>query len=84
MFEVLRPHLAEAPFPAAVREVIVDLVRRIERIEKGRGKIARAARSALAPDAQPLQDLIDRLFYAMAGLTDDEAAGLEGRLAGML
>ncbi len=35
-------------------------------------------------DAQPYQDFIDRLFYRMAGLTEDESAGLEERLARML
>ena len=38
----------------------------------------------LAPPAHPLQDLIDRILYALAGLTATEAAGLEQRLAGML
>jgi hypothetical protein len=41
-------------------------------------------RSALCPDAQPYQDLIDRLLYAMAGLSEEEAGGLEERLARML
>ena len=53
-------------------------------IEAARGEIARAERSKLAPEAQPLQDLIDRLFYAMAGLSDIEAGRLEARLSQML
>ncbi len=53
-------------------------------IESERGEIRRVARSALDPAAQPYQDLIDRLLYAMAGLTNDEAAMLEERLAVML
>ena len=44
----------------------------------------RAARSALAPAAQPYQDLIDQLVCEMAGLSADEAKALEGRLASML
>ena len=68
----------------AVRDLIVELVHRITPIEAGRGDIARTDRSHLDPAAQPYQDLIDRLFYAMAGLTDDEAKGLEDRLARML
>ena len=36
------------------------------------------------PEAQPYQDLIDRIFYRMAGLTDVEAQGLENRLREML
>ena len=52
--------------------------------EQHRGEIARSERSALCAEAQPYQDLIDRLLYAMAGLNDDEARGLEERLARML
>ena len=37
-----------------------------------------------APEAQPLQDLLDRMIYRMAGLTDTEARGLEERLSRML
>ena len=83
-FAVLGPGLAQPPFSPAVRDVIVDLVNRIIAIEAARGEIARAARSALAPAAQPLQDLIDRLLYAMAGLAEGEICGLEHRLGRML
>jgi len=83
-FAALGPGLAQPPFSPAVRDVIVDLVNRIIAIEAARGEIPRAARSALAPAAQPLQDFIDRVLYAMAGLTDDEVRGLEDRLARML
>jgi len=38
----------------------------------------------LDPKAQPYQDLIDRLFYKLAGLSDEEAMGLEQRLSTML
>ena len=44
------------------------------------GRWAEGRRAA----AQPFQDLIERLLYAMAGLTPDESAGLEARLAQML
>lgn len=83
-FEVLQPGLKSPPFSPAVRDIIVELVKRIMQIEKGRGEIARSDRSKLDPAAQPYQDLIDRLFYAMAGLTDAEAKGLEDRLSRML
>lgn len=83
-FLALRPALAEPPFGKAVQDVLVDLVKRIIRIEKARGEIARTERSRLDPRAQPLQHLIDRIMYAMAGLTDEEAAGLEARLNQML
>lgn len=74
----------DAPFSPAIQGVIIEAVNCIVRIETDRGEIARADRSQLAPAAQPYQDLIDRLFYAMAGLTRAEASGLEYRLAEML
>jgi len=40
---------------------------------------ARSERSALDPKAHPLQDLLDRIIFRMAGLSDAEAAALEGR-----
>jgi len=83
-FAVLGPGLAQPPFSPAVRDAIVDLVGRIIAIEAARGEIARTERSHLAPAAQPFQDFIDRLLYAMAGLTADEARGLEERLDSML
>ena len=84
VFDVLREGMGTSPFALGVRDFIVELVRRIIAIEQARGEIARTERSALAPAAQPLQDLIDRLLYAMAGLTDEEARGLEARLVRML
>jgi hypothetical protein len=81
---VLRPLLADAPFSPALRAVIVTAVARITAIEAKRGEIARKERSALDPAAQPYQDLIDRLLYGMAGLTDAEVRGLEERYATML
>lgn len=78
------PALASPPFPLAVLDELVELVRCIIAIEQARGEIARTDRSALAPAAQPLQDLIDRLLYAMAGLTAAESARLEAGLAHML
>jgi len=81
---VLQPALAAPPFPPAVSDFIVELVLRITQIEAGRGAIARTERSHLDPQAQPYQDCIDRLFYALAGLTPEEARGLEERLARML
>lgn len=76
--------LTAPPFSTTLRDCIVATVNRIIDIERKRGDIARHERSALAPAAQPLQDLIDRILYRMAGLTDDEAAGLDERLKEML
>jgi hypothetical protein len=80
----LRPLLDRPPFSPAVLAVIVAAVEQIIAIERERGDIARTDRSALAPDAQPYQDLIDQLLYGMAGLIDDEIRGLEERYARML
>jgi hypothetical protein len=84
VLDLLRPLLAAPPFSPAVREAVVAAVRRIIELEAARGTIARTERSALDPAAQPYQDLIDRLFYGMAGLTDDEVRGLGERYARML
>jgi type I restriction-modification system DNA methylase subunit len=84
VLDLLQPSMKDAPFSPAVRTVIIEAANRIIAIEERRGDISRAARSALAPEAQPYQDLIDRIFYAMAGLSASEAAGLEERLAQML
>lgn len=69
---------------ADIRRKIVEAVNRIMSIEANRGDIARAARSSLDPAAQPYQDLIDRLIYAMASLTSSESTALEERLGQML
>jgi hypothetical protein len=47
------------------------------------GNITRSERSALCAEAQAYQDLVDQLLYTMAGLTEEEAQGLEERLARM-
>ncbi len=83
-FSVLEPVLTEPPFSSVVVDCLAGLTDRISTMESSRGDIARAERSALTPEAQPCQDLIDRILYRLAGLTDDEAQGLEKRLAQML
>lgn len=81
---ILAPGLAHSPFSPAVRETVVEAARKIIAIESARGDIPRSARSALDPKARPYQDLIDHLFYAMAGISRGEAAALELRLEQML
>jgi hypothetical protein len=76
--------LDKPPFAAEAITCIVRLVDTITKIEAARGEIARTERSALAPEAQPYQDLLDKVLFRLAGLTDEEAAGLEKRLATML
>ena len=70
--DLLRPLLAQPPFSLGVRQVIIAAVQQIMTLEAERGEIARTERSALDPAAQPYQDLIDQLFYGMAGLTTEE------------
>lgn len=82
--DLLKPLCAEPPFSLVIREAIIEAVKQISAIEKARGEITRAARSALHPSAQPYQDLIDQLLYRMAGLSDGEIAALEERYAKML
>jgi hypothetical protein len=82
--ELLRPLLAEPPFSPAIRQVLIAAVQQIMMFEADRGDIARTERSALAPAAQPYQDLIDQLFFGMAGLRADEVKALEERYAKML
>jgi hypothetical protein len=82
--ELLGPLLAEPPFSPAIRQVIIAAVQQIMTFEAERGDIARTERSALDPAAQPYQNLIDQLFFGMAGLTADEVEALEDRYAGML
>jgi hypothetical protein len=83
-FAVIEPMLADPPFSPSVMACIGHLADGICKIEATRGDIARTERSALAPKAQPYQDLLDRILYRMAGLTDTEAQGLEKRLEEML
>ena len=84
VLDLLEPILVNPPFSSVIQSVIIETTNRIFEIETGRGEIPRAARSSLSPDAQVYQDLIDKLFYQMAGLTDDESTALEERLSHML
>ena len=62
----------------------MELVQRITAIQADCGPITRTERSALAPAAHPYQDLIDRILYALAGLSEADWRGLESRLSTML
>jgi hypothetical protein len=83
-FATIEPETIKSPFSQTVNVCLTALVERIVKIETIRGEIARTDRSELASDAQPLQGLIDRILFRLAGLTDAEASGLKERLAGML
>jgi hypothetical protein len=57
---------------------VIEAINRIMAIEANRGDIPRSVRSSLDPAARPYQDLIDRIIYAMAGLTLAKSIALEG------
>ena len=84
ILDLLQPLLANPPFSLVIQSVIIEATKLIIEIETERGEIPRAARSSLSPDAQVYQNLIDKLFYQMAGLTDAESTALEERLSQML
>jgi hypothetical protein len=81
---LIEPRLADPPFNSVVADLVSEIVLRISDLEIERGEIPRSARSALSQSAQPYQDLLDNLFYTMAGLTSAEAGDLENRLDEML
>ena len=82
-FTIVEPLILKASFSPCLERLFIEAVERIEAIELARDDVRRVDRSALAPHAQPYQDFIDRLFYALAGISDSEARGLEERLAQM-
>jgi hypothetical protein len=83
-FDMLAPSLQTAPFSQVVATVIAAAASRIVEIERQRGEISRRERSALAEEAQPYQNFIDSVLFAMSGITESEAAGLDERLAAMM
>jgi hypothetical protein len=80
----LSPYLSRAPFALAIRDAVIDATRTIIAYESRRRNVQRAERSMLSPEAQPYQDFIDAVVYAMAGLSSEEVTALEGRLKKML
>jgi hypothetical protein len=83
-FNLLSPCLKTAPFVPIVADAIISAAKRIIVIEASRGEVNKKSRAALSEQAQPYQDFIDGILFAMAGLTVDEAKGLEQRLSGMM
>lgn len=82
--EILESLTTKHPYSITLGNLIGEAARKIIHFENERGDISRSARSALDPKAQPYQDLIDTLFYKMAGLTETESAAIEERLLNML
>jgi hypothetical protein len=76
--------IIQPPFDRAIASIIAAIVDRIIDSERTRGEISRSARSKLARESQHWQDLIDRTLARMAGITEEEHAGLKDRLETML
>ena len=72
------------PFNCAIKDSLIYLTNKIISIEAQRGEITRSERSALHPEAQLFQDLIDKVLFSLAGLTEKESIQLEERLGKML
>jgi hypothetical protein len=72
------------PFDLAASAALIALTERISAIETARATMPRAERSQLSEEAQRYQDAIDRIVFAMAGLTREESGSLEVRLGRML
>ena len=70
--------------PKAVAEVLAEMSRRIQKIEAKRFLKNRSERSHLAPETQPIQDLIDAVLFRCYGLSDDDANYISNRLKEML
>ena len=83
-FALIEPLTVNLPFSESLIQCIIHLVQLITDCETKRGSIMRTERSALCSEAQPIQDLLDRIIFRLAGLTDSEAEGLERRLSTML
>jgi hypothetical protein len=82
--QLLSPGLKTAPFVATMSDAIISAATRIIAIEAARGEVNKKNRAALSEQTQPYQDFIDRVIFAMAGLSVSEAQGLEQRLSEMM
>jgi hypothetical protein len=79
------PLLQQAPFSPALASILSDASSAIAQIECSRTPdLSRFARSALATEAQPIQDAVDKILFAIAGLSESESNGLQERLENML
>lgn len=70
--------------PNSVAEALVEMSRRIQKIEAKRVLKNRSERSQLAPESEPIQDAIDAVLFRCYGLSDDDAKYVEKRLEEML
>ena len=72
-----------APFSPVIERSIIHLSRRIQTIESTRASVSRAERAHLDVRAQPLQDAIDTLLFALVGFGAVDVTGLTNRLNAM-
>ena len=77
------PFLTAPPFDFAVSAALICATEKIIEIEAARSDVNKRERASLAAEAQPCQDFIDRIVFAMAGLSDSEMTGLDKRLTEM-
>jgi hypothetical protein len=81
---LIHANLMTPPFPSATARVLGLLSDRVAEVESRRRVTLRSERAYLDPTSQPLQDLIDRILFAVAGFTPSEAAGVEERMKVLL
>lgn len=81
---LLSSALTAPPFDTAVSAALIYATEKIIEIEEARGDVSKRERALLAAGAQPYQVFIDRIVFAMAGLSDMEVIALEKRLAEMV
>jgi hypothetical protein len=72
--------LAEPPLTQTTAILLDLLVCRILQVEQKRGAVSKIDRAHLAEDAQPAQDIIDRLLFSIAGFSNEETGGIEERI----
>jgi len=70
--------------PATVAKALTEMSRQIQEIEAKRVLKNRSERAQLAPESQPIQDVIDAVLFRCYGLSEDDAKYIEKRLEEML
>jgi len=69
---------------SAVSKALVQLCKRLQKLESERIMKSRSERSHLADQSQKIQDLFDNVLYKAYGLSEEEASYVENRLTQML
>ena len=82
--EMIEPLLVSSPFDPQVTGFLTEVVDELVRVEGARGPVAKRRRAAFAPEAEPLQELVDWVLFRMAGFDDDQIHHVKSRLRDML